>query len=280
MKKLNNKGFGVVEGVLILVAVAIIGVVGWRVWQNNKDKQQPAQDAVSAPSKVSKIPDSEIKSGSGEWNTYINHKLSFSIQIPKKIAASGGSPCVKEDYVYDNYGEKTSAPSHYSTDIGVVPAVVVEDGNDFYVTSEYTYQQTGLYDYGDGYRLATGCKKVETNAAVIAETRKTDTSYVVDKLPFSVVDVKDQADIAGWVQKHFGKDVFVTGTQADPHGWENVKLDCKKGTEFCLNFAFQLRYYKAKNRLVYLEQGQGGQIAKPDKENYYDGEIFDSFQLN
>ncbi len=36
----HNKGFGIVEGVLIIAAIALIGFVGWRAWvsfSNNKN---------------------------------------------------------------------------------------------------------------------------------------------------------------------------------------------------------------------------------------------------
>ncbi len=43
MKKLNQKGFGVVEGLLIVVVVALVGVVGWLVY--DRQKTEPKTDA-------------------------------------------------------------------------------------------------------------------------------------------------------------------------------------------------------------------------------------------
>ncbi|MDB5163622.1 MAG: hypothetical protein JWS12_239 [Candidatus Saccharibacteria bacterium] len=36
MKKINQKGFSAVEGLLILVIVSVIGFIGWYVWNSNK----------------------------------------------------------------------------------------------------------------------------------------------------------------------------------------------------------------------------------------------------
>jgi hypothetical protein len=43
MKKLNNKGFGHIEIFIVIVAFAVIVMVGGFVWQNSKSKDSSAQ---------------------------------------------------------------------------------------------------------------------------------------------------------------------------------------------------------------------------------------------
>lgn len=62
MNRINQKGFSVVELVLILVMVGILGFVGWRVWQansevvttqNNTDAQSQQESTI--PSEVARV---------------------------------------------------------------------------------------------------------------------------------------------------------------------------------------------------------------------------------
>lgn len=76
MKKLNNKGFTVVEGILIFLALAIIGAVGWYVWQNNKSSDNSistTQPVTQKPQKEKTVP----------LKTYTNEEYGFSFEYPE-----------------------------------------------------------------------------------------------------------------------------------------------------------------------------------------------------
>lgn len=48
--RLKNKGFGAVEGLIVIVIIAIIGVVGWRVYDSSKNKKTTNQTQVAETS--------------------------------------------------------------------------------------------------------------------------------------------------------------------------------------------------------------------------------------
>ena len=226
-------------------------------------------------------PASEITSGPGtDWNTYTNNKVGFSVQIPKQFLSSDGAQCTKVTYVYDNYGNKVSSPAHYIPAQGVVPATVVEDGNNFYVVEEYTYQLTGKTNDGSGHELASGCQKMQTTVDVVNGYKQANSIYELNMLPLSVVTAQNQQDVLNWAKGYF-KDTTVTMTLKDnAGGWQDVTLDCSSSnpcTDF--NYKFYLRYYKAQNKLVYLQQGQSGHLQTPDGKSFYDQQVFDSFKL-
>ncbi len=286
MKK-NQNGFGLIEGLLILAIVALLGSTGWYVWHKN---QKPSNKLItgnsSAQTKVSKSeqPVGVITSGPGaEWNTYTNNSLKFSIQIPKQYLSSNGAQCTKVSYVYDDYGNKVPSQPSYIPAKGVVPATVIEDGSNFYVVEEYTYQPTDKASDGSGHTLASDCQKIETTVDAINRNKQTNflLYYELNLIPFSVVSVNSQQDILNWAQNKFNdKTVTVAGMKDNSGGWQDLELACSSSnpcTDF--NYKFYLRYYKNQNKLVYLEQGQSGHLQTPNGENFYDGQVIDSFKL-
>src|SRR3989344_1891275 len=52
----NQKGFSVVEGVLILVIIGLLGGVGWYVWDSNKKTKQVLDNTDKGSSVSNKIP--------------------------------------------------------------------------------------------------------------------------------------------------------------------------------------------------------------------------------
>ena len=57
MKKLksNEKGFGAVEALLIVVIVVLIGVVGWVVYKNHNNKSTPVSSTTSVKTKTIQV---------------------------------------------------------------------------------------------------------------------------------------------------------------------------------------------------------------------------------
>lgn len=282
----DQRGFGVVEMILIIVVLVALVGGGWYVWHRQHQKSSSTSTAQTTnTSKASPAKkDSEITSGPGaEWNTYTNNKVGFSVQIPKQYLSSQGAECTKSSTVNDNYGNKVDSKAHYTPTQGLVPATVIEDGEDFYVAEQYTYQLANGADDGAGHTLYSSCIKTVTTADVVHNyLQHTKGSYLLDNLPFSVVAVKDEAAILTWAKVHFKDDTITMTLKNNPAGWQDVSLSCTgAGSDPCetFNFAFKLRYFKVKHKLVYLAQGQAGHIYKPDKSGFYDPQIFDSFKL-
>ncbi len=76
MKKLNQNGFGALEGILIFVIVALIGGAGWYVWQRNNDKPSDTVSQQAEKSdKATKVPIEKIP-------TYTNTKVGISFYKP------------------------------------------------------------------------------------------------------------------------------------------------------------------------------------------------------
>jgi len=80
MKK-NQKGFGVVEVLIVLVVVSLIGGAGWYVWKA-KNKSTPTQD--NAQSQEQSNSEADPYAGAS-WNTYDNGTVSLQYPSNWKI---------------------------------------------------------------------------------------------------------------------------------------------------------------------------------------------------
>lgn len=89
MKKTNQSGFSGVEGLLIIVIVAIVGFAGWWVYKSkndiNKTQQNTAQAAgdaqKAAPKMVATKP--AATDPTADWTPYSNKGGKFSLKYPK-----------------------------------------------------------------------------------------------------------------------------------------------------------------------------------------------------
>lgn len=95
MKKLNNKGFSVVEGLLILIIVGIIGGVGYFVYnQNNKT---PSVSNSSIKKEKIKL-DKNIKDLSGSYE--ISYPANWSAKaIDGKDCGPGPANCIVDGWI-------------------------------------------------------------------------------------------------------------------------------------------------------------------------------------
>lgn len=64
MKRLENRGFGAIEVILIVIIVGLLGVVGWYVYnqrtdQNAEQVQTTAQDSSESDSEITDANDLE-----------------------------------------------------------------------------------------------------------------------------------------------------------------------------------------------------------------------------
>lgn len=81
MKKLNNKGFSVVEGLLILVVIGIIGGAGYYVWNKNSKSEKSNEPSSSV----------SIKPSSDSFDkTFTSPLNNFSVMYPSEWKLSEG----------------------------------------------------------------------------------------------------------------------------------------------------------------------------------------------
>ncbi|MBX4201449.1 hypothetical protein KW803_00935 [Candidatus Saccharibacteria bacterium] len=78
--KNNQKGFGAVEGLLILVIVGIIGFVGWYVW-NAKNDADNKLDAANNTSQLTSVNKATSKQSTTESTPYNFTQLGISMDV-------------------------------------------------------------------------------------------------------------------------------------------------------------------------------------------------------
>ncbi len=80
MKK-NEKGFGAIEGLLIVVIICMIGFVGWYVWHNRAAKTTPAPTtSTTSTAKVTTY--NRTTTVPTDWKTYSNPTYKLSLAYP------------------------------------------------------------------------------------------------------------------------------------------------------------------------------------------------------
>lgn len=97
MIKLNSNelGFGVIEGVLILVFVGLIGFVGWYVWHNRATNtaNTPSANATSSkPKTTAKSLDAKVDETAG-WTSYNNAAIGITFKYPSEWKVQEVLPC-------------------------------------------------------------------------------------------------------------------------------------------------------------------------------------------
>jgi prepilin-type N-terminal cleavage/methylation domain-containing protein len=108
--KSNQKGFSVIEILLVIVVVGLIGTVGWLVYdrQNSDTDAQANQNSVQEQGNTEEdqpIGDKDTSNVPEGWTTYDNETLGFSFNYPSEY---GG---VKED---SSYGSENQNALRYT----------------------------------------------------------------------------------------------------------------------------------------------------------------------
>lgn len=81
MKKLNQRGFSLVEGLLVVIAVALISFVGFYVYNANKDSKN-THDNSSSVVKENKAEDTQTKDEAESWQQVTSGKGAFKLKVP------------------------------------------------------------------------------------------------------------------------------------------------------------------------------------------------------
>ena len=77
----SNKGFTIIEGLLILIILAGLGGIGWYVWDTNNKTLDTLADADAANSSVANV--SKTKDATADWVVFSNKDGQFSGKHPK-----------------------------------------------------------------------------------------------------------------------------------------------------------------------------------------------------
>lgn len=96
MKINNQKGFGMVEVIIILIVLALLGTVGWYVWKKQNDKEKKGASTTSQQTNKDNPAAVEEKApdATADWTTYTNTPGKFSFKHPKTwVFASNPDAC-------------------------------------------------------------------------------------------------------------------------------------------------------------------------------------------
>ena len=72
--KLNNRGFSAIEGIAILVIVAIIGFVGWKVYSSQDQGSTDAPQITEQQSDAEQAPDVNSSEDLEQAEDYLNEQ--------------------------------------------------------------------------------------------------------------------------------------------------------------------------------------------------------------
>lgn len=277
----REAGFSGFETLIGLLVIAIIGVVGFSIYNRQVTKPPSSPEKLGKVRTVSEPKISLLGSykdlGNG-FQSYSNTESGFALDIPKTVNDGYGAPCTYE--LNTNTGYYSYRPKG-----GMEPVIIVEDGNEFTVAPKVTYQLSNSVEHNSiGY--FGSCAKTYTTAKVIRDSRRNPANTtLVSALGFVVTDAGSLADVTSWVKTYFQDSTIITADvgKAANGEWKHIVLDCTSSdpcTEF--NFKYDLRYYEKQKKLVYFAFGQAGNLQKPNNGGsyqFYDNQVADSFRL-
>lgn len=124
----NNRGFTVVEGLLILVIVGMLGYVGWYVWNTNNKTLDTLADTDAANSSVA-IKSTAQKDPTADWVKYSSKAGQFSLKYPASwVKAFPVESCETDDSLLLLGANNSSVGAHCS-DSGGQMAVIANNGD-------------------------------------------------------------------------------------------------------------------------------------------------------
>lgn len=147
----NQKGFSVVEVLVVVIIVGLIGAVGWLVYDRQKEPQDAAQNNQStAQTPVEQTEASTEKDPYEGWKTYENSAPAFSFKYPGDWKTKAET---SNDYKYINIES---------------PDYVLKEAS----ADQFCAQVTS------GYKISVMYNAKYSNQNIIADTLK-DTSFRV-----------------------------------------------------------------------------------------------------
>lgn len=78
----SQKGFSVIEGLLILVIVGLLGGTGWYVWDSKKNSDKSLNTAAQTEIKTGAGTKTGQKDPTADWTAYSNKPGEYSLKYP------------------------------------------------------------------------------------------------------------------------------------------------------------------------------------------------------
>ena len=83
--KMNQKGFGLVEGLLIAMLVVVLAFSGWYIWNENQDEDSTTESTTSTDASSQLTAETEAEPTIPEgWVQYSNDLYGFSFIYPEE----------------------------------------------------------------------------------------------------------------------------------------------------------------------------------------------------
>lgn len=180
MKKINQAGFTLVEGLLVIIALALVTGVGYYVYSNQADKNSSKTTAVgNGRDSGQKTAKTDPYAG---WQTYTNAEAGFTLRYPS-------------DWMFNSKGSKTkSGDGEFGGDQFISKANYDADNNASILQLQTDVSELSAESYA----------KQQYDAAAIA-TAKSFTSSKINGYDAQTVNFSASGD-----GNNNGYDVFVS----------------------------------------------------------------------
>jgi len=135
MKKLNSKGFGIIEALLLIIILAVIGFGGYYVWSNRNDKKNSLPKATSQTGgpATDHVVSTEIRLVTGVY-TPNNIDIRKGSLVTWVISDGGDIP---------NYGVENNTDS-----TEIFSSSLLKTGDKF----SHTFKKVGTFGWHDKYQ--------------------------------------------------------------------------------------------------------------------------------
>jgi Flp pilus assembly pilin Flp len=275
----DEKGFGAVEVILVLVIVGLIGAVGFMVYRSHH-KTPVSSVATSTTAKKTtsakaNTPATPITSGpQSGWSTYTNNTVGFSIAYPDTVQGDNGC----------------ATPSTVS--IGAIRTSLVDNAPNYYIAAKNSIRFNLTWGANQTY-YTSGCTQVPTDAtSVQAQNSQIKTGaqyeYSVVNLPFFVKKVSSESAVQTELQSYWNDStITISGWQNSSSGSYEVPaaISCAPSEmgmgNDCgpLSSNHDLRYYPTQKIMFYYVQGQAAHLSLPGNAPVPDGQVVSSFKV-
>jgi hypothetical protein len=279
----NQKGFGALEIILLLVTATALAFVGWFVWKQNEVKPTEVknQSQVKTDANIEDVsPDYEIKDVAGKLTKqFTHHKLGFSFRFPAVVDGQVG--CEKQDTWNDEYGNRVKSPVEwYGAKNGTAPLTVLASENTFTITQEKAPMFTEA-TYGPSKRMYnSSCQYVTVTQDLIDGNKLNaleERSWQVYKLD-NAQQIAEKALKLRWLPSGTSAE-YSLGTLEN--GRQNVTITIKGSEEQFGGGRTVTWYYPEQKLLVHIGLGQSVAFAVPgtNGQEYYIEDIVNSFEV-
>lgn len=278
LQKNNQSGFSLVEGVLVLVIIALLGAAGFLVYKNHNKKSTttPASLASTAtkPNQTTQPATSITNAPQPGWKIYTNNTVGFSITYPDTIQADSGC----------------ATPSTVSN--GAVPTTLISDAPNYYIAAENSIRFNLIWGANQTSNT-NSCTQVPTDITSIQAANSSlktgdQYEYAVENLHFFVEKVSSESDVQTALQSYWNDStITINGWQNSSAGSYEVptQINCAASEmvmgNTCgpLSSNYDLRYYPKEKLMFYFVLGQSVRLSSPNNSPSPDSQVISSFKV-